>query len=216
MKVTAPSDRTTVRRRPGRGVYDAAVVDAILDEAFVCHVGVAIDGQPYVIPTGYGRSGRTLYLHGSPANRLLGALAGGAAACVTVTLVDGYVLARSAFHHSVNYRSVVILGTGRLVTDRQEKLEAMRCVTNHIMPGRWEEARPPTDRELDGTHVIAIPLDEASAKVRTGPPIDDEQDYSLAIWAGVVPIVVEVGEPLPDARLMPQIDAIDPRRFVRS
>jgi nitroimidazol reductase NimA-like FMN-containing flavoprotein (pyridoxamine 5'-phosphate oxidase superfamily) len=216
MKTTAPSDRTTVRRRPGRGVYDPAVIDAILDEAFVCHVGVVIDGQPYVIPTGYGRSGRILYLHGSPANRLLGALADGAAACVTVTLVDGFVLARSVFHHSMNYRSVVILATGRPVTDRQEKADALRCVTNHIMPGRWEEARPPTDRELDGTHVIAIPLDEASAKVRIGPPIDDEPDYLLPIWAGVVPIVTGIGAPQPDARVPAGLEAVDPQRFARS
>jgi nitroimidazol reductase NimA-like FMN-containing flavoprotein (pyridoxamine 5'-phosphate oxidase superfamily) len=216
MKATAPSDRTTLRRRPGRGVYDPAVIDAILDEAFVCHVGIAIDGQPYVIPTGYGRSGRMLYVHGSPANRLFGALADGVPACVTVTLVDGYVLARSAFHHSVNYRSVVILGAGRRITDRQEKLDALQCVTNHIMPGRWEETRPPTDRELDGTQVIAIPVDEASAKIRTGPPIDDEQDYVLPVWAGVVPIVAGVGAPQPDARVLPGVGTVDPQRFVRS
>jgi nitroimidazol reductase NimA-like FMN-containing flavoprotein (pyridoxamine 5'-phosphate oxidase superfamily) len=216
MKAVPPSDRTKLRRHPERGIYDAAAVHAILDEAFVCHVGVAVDGQPYVIPTGYGRSGSTLYIHGSPANRLLGALAEGGPACVTVTLVDGFVLARSAFHHSVNYRSVVILGTGRLVTDPHEKLEALRCVTNHIMPGRWEEGRPPTERELNATRVIAIPLDEASAKVRTGPPIDDEQDYRLPIWAGVVPIVTGVGDPLPDARVLPGVAPVDPRRFMRS
>ena len=216
MKAAAPSDRVRVRRHPERGVYDAAAVHAILDEAFICHVGVAVDGQPYVIPIGYGRKDGALFVHGSPANRILGAVAGGAPVCVTVTLVDGFVLARSAFHNSVNYRSVVILGTGSPVTDRDEKRDALRCVTNHIMPGRWEEVRPPTDRELDGTQVIAIPLDEASAKVRTGPPIDDERDYLLPIWAGVVPIVAGVGEPLPDARVIPGVEAIDPRRFVRS
>jgi nitroimidazol reductase NimA-like FMN-containing flavoprotein (pyridoxamine 5'-phosphate oxidase superfamily) len=216
MNAMAPSDRTRLRRHPERGVYDAAALHAILDEAFICHVGVAVEGQPYVIPTGYGRKDRTLFVHGSPANRLLGALAGGANVCVTVTLVDGFVLARSAFHHSVNYRSVVILGTARLVTDRDEKLDALRCVTNHIMPGRWDETRPPTERELDRTLVIAIPLDEASAKVRTGPPIDDEPDYLLPIWAGVVPIVSGVGEPLPDARVLPGVEVIDTRRFLRS
>jgi hypothetical protein len=133
-----------------------------------------------------------------------------------VTLVDGFVLARSAFHHSLNYRSVVILGTARLVTERGEKLDALRCVTNHIMPGRWEEVRPPTDRELNATHVIAMPLDEASAKVRTGPPVDDEPDYVLAVWAGVVPIVADAGAPLPDTRVLPGVEAIDRRRFVRS
>ena len=174
-----------------------------------------MDGQPYVIPTGYARSGDQIYIHGSAASRMLRALADGIELCVTVTLVDGFVLARSAFHHSMNYRSVVVLGHARLVTDPEEKLAALRCFTNHILPGRWDEVRQPAEQELKSTTVLALPLDEVSAKVRTGGPIDDEDDYALPVWAGVVPIERQLGEPVPDVRLLPGVAAFDKRRFTR-
>jgi nitroimidazol reductase NimA-like FMN-containing flavoprotein (pyridoxamine 5'-phosphate oxidase superfamily) len=187
------TSRTQIKRLPQRGVYDEAAVHAILDEAFLCHVGFAVDGQPFVIPTGYGRSGDRLYIHGSAASRMLRTLSDGVDVCVTVTLVDGFVLAKSAFHHSFNYRSVVILGKAHVVDDPAEKMEALRCVTNHIVPGRWEEVREPNEQELKATLVLALPLAEVSAKVRSGPPMDDEEDLKLPVWAGVVPIRTEVG-----------------------
>ena len=190
--------RTELRRRPSRGAYDAPTVHAILDQGFVCHVGFVADGQPFVIPTGYARQGETLYLHGSAASRMLHALGNGIEACVTVTLIDGLVLARAVMHHSVNYRSVVVLGRARPVTDPGEKLRALRAITNHIVPGRWEETRPPTALELKATAVLALPLEEASAKVRTGPPVDDEEDLTLPVWAGVVPLRQVAGQPVPD------------------
>jgi nitroimidazol reductase NimA-like FMN-containing flavoprotein (pyridoxamine 5'-phosphate oxidase superfamily) len=213
METYTPTERTQVKRLPKRGVYDQEQVHAILDEGFICHVGFVADGQPYVIPTGYARSGNQLYLHGSPASRMLRAMSEGAPLCVTVTLVDGLVLARSAFHHSINYRSVVALGQARLLTDPEEKMTALGHITNHLAPGRWEEARLPNEHELKSTTVLALTLDEVSAKVRTGPPIDDEEDYALPVWAGVVPLRSEVGEPLPDARLPEGIPAPDRRRF---
>ncbi len=196
-----PTPRTTVRRLPQRGVYDKAQVYAILDEGFICHAGFAIDGQPYVIPTNYGRAGDTLYLHGSPASRMLRTLSGGVPVCVTVTHVDGLVLARSVFHHSVNYRSVVILGTARLVEDPAEKMEAMRIFTEHVLKGRWNDVRHPSEQELKGTMVLALPLEEVSAKVRTGGPVDDEADYALPVWAGVLPLETVAQPPQPDPRL---------------
>jgi uncharacterized protein len=208
-----PTSRTQVRRLPKRAAYDRAQVHAILDAGFLCHVGFAIDAQPYVIPTGYARAGETLFIHGSAASRLLRTLSEGVDVCVTVTLVDGFVLARSAFHHSMNYRSVVVLGKARLVTDPAEKREALRCFTNHIAPGRWEEVREPTEKELKATSVLALPLEEVSAKVRTGPPIDDEEDYALPIWAGVIPVQTSIGEPQADTRLLPGIPAFDVQRF---
>jgi uncharacterized protein len=201
MSTFTPTARTQVKRLPKRGAYDRETVFRILDEAFVCHVGFVADGQPYVIPTNFGRSGETLYLHGSAASRMLRTLSEGVPVCVTVTLTDGLVLARSAFHHSVNYRSVVVLGTARLVEDAAEKMEALRLFTEHIMKGRWEEIRWPTEQELKATTVLALPLEEVSAKVRTGGPIDDEEDYSLPVWAGVVPLPVVPAEPIRDARL---------------
>jgi len=193
-----PTERTQVKRLPKRGKYERESVFAILDEGFVCHVGFAVDGQPYVIPTNYGRLGNTLYLHGSAASRMLRTLSEGVAMSVTVTHVDGLVLARSAFHHSVNYRSVVILGTARLVTEPAEKMEALRVFTEHVMKGRWDDVRPPTEQELKATTVLALPLEEVSAKVRTGGPIDDEEDYALPVWAGVLPLETSVKEPVPD------------------
>jgi nitroimidazol reductase NimA-like FMN-containing flavoprotein (pyridoxamine 5'-phosphate oxidase superfamily) len=194
----SPTERTQVRRRPQRGVYDKAHVHAILDEGFVCHVGFAIDGQPFVIPTAYARSGEQIYIHGSPAGRLMKSKE--VDVCLTVTLVDGLVLARSAFHTSMNYRSVVVLGTARLVADIEEKREALRCFTNHVIEGRWEQAKQPTEQELKATSVLALPLEEVSAKIRTGPPIDDDEDYALPVWGGVIPVVQSFGEPVPDGR----------------
>ena len=193
-----PTERTQVKRLPKRGKYERETVFAILDAGFVCHVGFSVDGQPYVIPTNYGRSGDTIYLHGSAASRMLRTLSEGVRVSVTVTHVDGLVLARSAFHHSVNYRSVVILGTARLVNDPAEKLEALRVFTEHVMKGRWEDVRQPTEQELKATTVLALPLEEVSAKVRTGGPVDDEADYTLPVWAGVLPLETTVKEPVRD------------------
>jgi nitroimidazol reductase NimA-like FMN-containing flavoprotein (pyridoxamine 5'-phosphate oxidase superfamily) len=193
--------RTTLRRLPKRGSFERQTVYEILDESFVCHVGFVADGQPFVIPTAYGRVGDELYLHGAKSNRMLKALGTGAGVCVNVTLVDGLVLARSAFHHSINYRSVVVFGTARVVESDEEKMEALRAFTEHVLPGRWQEARVPNAQELNATLVIALPLAEASAKIRTGPPIDDEEDYELPLWAGVLPLHVGLGEPVRDPRL---------------
>jgi uncharacterized protein len=207
MSTFTPTQRTQVKRLPKRGAYDCETVFKILDEAFVCHVGFVVEGQPFVIPTNFGRSGETLYLHGSAASRMLRTLSEGVPVCVTVTLTDGLVLARSAFHHSVNYRSVVVLGTARLVEDNAEKMEALRLFTEHIMKGRWDDVRWPTEQEMKGTTVLALPLEEVSAKVRTGGPIDDEEDYSLPVWAGVLPLPVVPAEPIPDSRLQAGMDA---------
>jgi hypothetical protein len=201
MSEFTPTERTQVKRLPKRGKYDEETVFQILDAGFVCHAGFSVDGQPYVIPTNYGRSDKTLYLHGSAASRMLRTLSDGVPVCVTVTHVDGLVLARSAFHHSVNYRSVVILGTARLVTDPAEKVEALRIFTDHVMKGRWNDVRQPTEQELKATTVLALPLEEVSAKVRTGGPVDDEDDYNLPTWAGVLPLETSVKSPVPDARL---------------
>ena len=196
-----PTERTQVHRLPKRGVYDREAVYRILDEGLVCHVGFVADGKPVVIPTGYGRQGDTIYIHGSTASRMFRALGKGADVCITITLVDGLVLARAAFHHSMNYRSVVIFGKATVLEDPASKREALQVFTEHVAPGRWKEARPPTEKELQATTVLAIPLDEASAKVRTGPPIDDEEDYSLPVWAGVLPLALSPRPPLPDDRL---------------
>ncbi len=213
METFTPTERTQVRRLPKRAVYDKEQVYSILDEAFLCHVGFVVDGKPCVIPTGYARSGDQLYIHGSAASRMLRALDQGIDVCVTVTLVDGFVLARSAFHHSMNYRSVVVFGQARLVNDPDEKREALRCFTNHIVPGRWEELRDTTAQELKGTTVLSLPLEEVSAKVRTGGPVDDEEDYAAPVWAGVLPLRLQPGEPIPDDRLSPNAPALDTGRF---
>jgi nitroimidazol reductase NimA-like FMN-containing flavoprotein (pyridoxamine 5'-phosphate oxidase superfamily) len=215
MDTFTPTGRTQVHRMPKRGVYDKGQVYKILDEGFLCHVGFVVEGQPFVIPTGYARSGDRLYLHGSSASRMLRTLHQGVDVCVTVTLVDAFVLARSGFHHSMNYRSVVVLGKATLVTDREEKLDALQSFTDHIVPGRWNEVRPPTDQELKATSVLSLPLDEVSAKMRTGGPIDDEEDYALPIWAGIVPVRTQLGEPLADERLSAGIPAPDRERFRR-
>jgi nitroimidazol reductase NimA-like FMN-containing flavoprotein (pyridoxamine 5'-phosphate oxidase superfamily) len=196
------SDRVRLRRKRERGSYDRAVIDAILDEALIAHLGIADEsGQPIVIPTLHARDGDLVYCHGSVASRTLRALAAGARACLTVSLIDGLVLARSAMHHSANYRSAVLLGTARSVEEPAEKLAALRAVVEHIVPGRWGEIRPPSENELTATAVIAIPIEEASAKVRTGAPIDDEEDYALSAWAGVIPLSISAGAPEPDALL---------------
>jgi nitroimidazol reductase NimA-like FMN-containing flavoprotein (pyridoxamine 5'-phosphate oxidase superfamily) len=191
-----PSARTTVKRHPERGSYERHVIDAILDEALVCHVGFAIEGQPFVIPTIHARDGDVLYIHGSPGSRMLRNLRNGVDACVTVTLLDGLVLARSVYNHSMNYRSVVVIGRAQEVTDREEKLHAMHCVVEHIVPGRWEDARQPSEKEIKATTILALPLTEASAKIRTGSPVDDEDDLELPVWAGVIPLVLRTAEPL--------------------
>jgi hypothetical protein len=201
-----PSERTEVRRLAKRAVYERETVYRILDEGLVCHVGFVADGKPVVIPTGYGRMGDTLYLHGSPASRMLRALGDGADVCLTVTLLDGLVLARSAFHHSMNYRSVVLFGKATLLEDPDAKREALRAFTEHVAPGRWQDVRPPSEKELKSTTVLAIPLEEVSAKVRTGPPLDDEEDYALPVWAGVLPLELTPAAPLPDARLAQDVD----------
>jgi hypothetical protein len=190
-----------VIREPERGIYDRETAYRILDEGFICHVGFVADGQPFVIPTGYGRQGDNLYLHGSAASRMLRQLDQGVPVCVTVTLLDGLVLARSVFNHSMNYRSVVILGTARKVDDPSEKIEALRAFSEHIVPGRWADARQPNEKELRATSVLRLPIQEFSCKVRTGGPIDDEEDYGFPAWAGVVPLEMVAGAPIPDARL---------------
>jgi hypothetical protein len=176
----------------------------ILDEGFICHVGFVVDGQPFVIPTGYGRAGDNLYIHGSAASRMLRNLDQGVAVCVTVTLLDGLVLARSIFNHSMNYRSVVVLGTAVAVEDPKEKLEALHALSEHILPGRWADSRQPNEKELKATLVMRLPIEEFSAKVRQGEPIDDDEDYSFPTWAGVIPLDVVAGAPINDPRLDPK------------
>jgi nitroimidazol reductase NimA-like FMN-containing flavoprotein (pyridoxamine 5'-phosphate oxidase superfamily) len=203
MSQFTPTERTRVKRLPDRGKYDAETVHKILDEGFVCHVGFVVDGQPFVIPTNYARVDETVYLHGSSASRMLKTLSGGVQMCVTVTLVDGLVLARSAFHHSVNYRSVVMLGKATLVEQPDEKMRALEAFTEHIVRGRWKDIRPPTDLEMKATTVLAMPLEEVSAKVRVGPPKDDAEDYSLPIWAGVLPLHTTPAAPVDDPKVLP-------------
>lgn len=195
-----PTPRTRVVRESDRGVYDRDTVNRILDEGFLCHVGFIVDGQPYVIPTSYGRNGDVLYIHGSAASRMLRNLDQGIPVCVTVTLLDGLVLARSVFNHSMNYRSVVILGTATLISNPEEKLAALLALSEHILPGRWNDSRQPNEKELKATSVLQIPIEEFSAKVRVGPPIDDEPDYTFPTWAGVIPLDMTVGTPIRDER----------------
>jgi uncharacterized protein len=202
-----PTPRTRLVREPQRAVYDRAVVNQILDEAFLCHVGFAVDGQPYVIPTSYGRNEDVLYIHGSAASRMLRNLDQGVPVCITVTLLDGLVLARSVFNHSMNYRSVVILGTATLVNDPAEKLAALRALSEHIIPGRWADARQPNEKELKATSVLRLPINEFSAKVRVGPPLDDEEDYSFPTWAGVIPLEMKVGDAIRDQRCEMELPA---------
>jgi hypothetical protein len=202
-----PTPRTRVVREPQRAVYDRDTVNQILDEAFLCHVGFVAEGQPYVIPTSYGRHGNVLYIHGSAASRMLRNLDQGFPVCITVTLLDGLVLARSVFNHSMNYRSVVILGTATLVDDPAEKIAALRALSEHILPHRWDDARQPNEKELKATSVLRIPIEEFSAKVRVGPPVDDEEDYAFPTWAGVIPLEMKAGSPIPDDRCQRELPA---------
>jgi nitroimidazol reductase NimA-like FMN-containing flavoprotein (pyridoxamine 5'-phosphate oxidase superfamily) len=204
-----PTDRSVIKRLPNRAAYDRETLYAILDEGLVCHIGFAVDGSQYVIPTGYARDGDVLYVHGSAGSRMMRTLEQGVQVCVTVTLLDGLVLARSAFHHSMNYRSVVVFGVASAVRDNEEKLKALRAFSEHIIPGRWDHVREPDQNELKATLVLKLPLTEASAKVRTGPPIDDEPDYALPVWAGVLPLHLQAGVPVPDPRLPEGIDPPD-------
>jgi uncharacterized protein len=198
-----PTQRTRLRRLPERARYDPETVHSILDEGFICHVAFVVDGQPYALPTGYARIGERLYLHGSTGSRL--GLWPGMDVCVTVTLLDGIVLARSAFHHSFQYRSVMVLGRTELVTDLAETEAALTALVEHFMPGRSADARAGSRRELASTAVLAVPLEEVSAKVRTGDPKDDEEDYALPVWAGILPLAIVPGEPIPDSRLDPTV-----------
>jgi len=201
-----------VRRAPARADYERTTIDAILDEGLIAHLGFTVDEQPYVIPTLHARVGDTVYVHGSAASRAIKALTAGVPACLTVTLLDGIVLARSAFHHSMNYRSVVVLGVARPVSDPGELLLALEAFTERLVPGRWDEARRPSAQELKGTRVLAMTLDEASAKARSGPPVDDDEDYELDVWAGVIPIELTAGAPVDDPRLSPGIAPTDSAR----
>ena len=203
--MTELTERTRVRRHPERGVYDRAAIDAILDEALFCHVGFVEDGQPFVIPTIHARAGDTLYLHGSPASRMLQELSGGVDVCVTVTLLDGIVLARSVYNHSLNYRSVVVLGRAQRLDDPDEKLAALTTIVEHVVAGRSLDARMPSEKELAGTSVLALPLDEASAKVRTGPPKDFDEDVPLPIWAGVIPLRMVADAAVAEERVPPTV-----------
>ncbi len=202
---TAASERTRLRRAPARGAYDRDTIDAILDEGLVAHLGFSVDRQPYVIPTLHARVRDTVYIHGSAASRMIRTLTASAPACLTVTLVDAMVLARSAFHHSMNYRSVVVLGQARAVADPAELLVALEAFTEKLVPGRWDEVRPPNAKELKGTRALAMSLDEASAKARSGPPIDDDEDLERDVWAGVIPLGLAAGAPVADPQLAPGI-----------
>jgi hypothetical protein len=202
----APSPRTRVRRLPERGDYDRDLIESILDQALICHVGFVHEDTPVVIPTIHARLGDTLYLHGSPASRMLRSMRSGAEVCVTVTQVDGLVVARAAFHNSLNYRSVVIFGQPRIVDDPDEKWNALEAITEHVVPGRWADSRVMTEKEQKGTLVVALPITEASAKTRSGPPVDDDEDYALPIWAGVLPLSVVPAQPVDDPQLQAGID----------
>ncbi|MEM9926004.1 MAG: pyridoxamine 5'-phosphate oxidase family protein [Cyanobacteria bacterium P01_D01_bin.50] len=208
-----PTQRSQIKRVAKRGNYETQVIYNILDEALICHIGFTTNNQPFVIPTAYGRVEDKLYIHGSPASRMLRNLSQGIEICVTVTLLDGLVLARSAFHHSMNYRSVVIFGTATLVNNTEEKYEALRAFTEHIVPQRWQETRQPNKQELQGTMVLSLPLTEASAKVRTGNPVDDEADYNLPIWAGVLPLQMVAGKAIADERL---IEGVEVPEYVKN
>jgi len=196
------TNRTKLRRIPDKGSHDRKTIDSILDAGFLAHVGFCLDGQPFVIPTLYGRDGERLYLHGSAASRMLRELETGIAACVTVTLVDGLVLSRSAFDHSMNYRSIVAFGTARKIADPEQKVKSLRVISEHLIAGRWADVRGPSEKELKATTVLEFSIEEASSKVRSGPPLDDESDYGLPVWAGVLPLEIKSRPPIPDDNLI--------------
>ena len=202
-----PTPRTRIVREPQRAVYDRDAINQILDEAFLCHVGFVADGQPFVIPTSFGRDGDVLYIHGSAASRMLRNLDQGVPVCITVTLLDGLVLARSVFNHSMNYRSVVILGTATIVDHPAEKLAALRALSEHILPHRWDDSRQPNEKELKATSVLRLPITEFSAKVRVGPPVDDDEDYTFPTWAGVIPLEMNSSTPIRDDRCEQELPA---------
>ena len=205
-EIIYPTEKTKLKRLPKRGNFERATICQILDEAFICHVGFAVDNQPFVIPTSFARIGDRLVIHGSAASRMMRSLSEEIDVCVTITLVDGLVLARSAFHHSMNYRSVVVFGKAKIVTDEKEKYAALKALTEHIVPGRWASVRPPTKNELKGTTVLALSLQEASAKIRAGGPVDDEEDYAMNVWAGVLPMGLATAAPIADERLKDGIE----------
>jgi nitroimidazol reductase NimA-like FMN-containing flavoprotein (pyridoxamine 5'-phosphate oxidase superfamily) len=204
-----PTKRTRVKRLPKRGHYDRATVHAILDAAVVAHVGYVIGGEPYVTPTAFWRRGERVYWHGSAASRMLETIEGGSPVCFTVSLLDGFVMARSGFHHSINYRAVMVFGLAHKLTDEREKLQALEDFSERLFPGRWAGLRPVSRKEIKATTVLAMDLKECSAKVRTGPPIDDDEDYTLPIWAGVVPVRLVVGDPIDDERNLPGVGRPD-------
>ena len=206
MNEIVKTERTTLKRLPKRGSFDREIINSILDEGFVCHVGFIADDKPVVIPTGYARVDDNLIIHGSRASRMLCALGREIDLCVTVTLIDGLVLARSAFHHSMNYRSVVVFGRAIAIETRTEKFAALRALSEHMIPGRWDYVREPNERELQQTTVLSVPLNEASAKIRSGQPIDDDEDYELPIWAGVLPLGISTHTPVPDPRLRSDLE----------
>jgi nitroimidazol reductase NimA-like FMN-containing flavoprotein (pyridoxamine 5'-phosphate oxidase superfamily) len=211
-----PTERTRVRRIPKRGAYDRATIDAILDEGLVCHAGFVVDGQPFVIPTLYARDGDRVILHGSAASRMLTTLDRGVDLCLTVTLADGLVVARSAFHSSMNYRSVMLLGRARVIEEPAAKMDALQALVEHLIPGRWDDCRLPNDQEMKATLVLEMPIDEASAKIRTGPPLDEEEDFTTPYWSGLLPFAQSTGAPIPDPTLTAGIDVPDYiRRYSR-
>jgi nitroimidazol reductase NimA-like FMN-containing flavoprotein (pyridoxamine 5'-phosphate oxidase superfamily) len=206
---TSKTDRIRVRRIPKRGAYDRDTIHAILDEALVCHVGFVVDGQPFVIPTLHARDGDRVLIHGSAASRMLKTLDTGLNVCLTVTLTDGLVVARSAFHSSMNYRSVMLLGTARAIHAPEPKMDALRALVEHLIPGRWDDCRLPNETEMKATLILEMPIDEASAKIRTGGAVDEEADYATGYWAGVLPFASGTGTPIPDERLTPGIELPD-------
>ena len=208
--------RNRVKRIPKRGKYSKKIIYPIIDAAPICHVGYVDDEQPYVIPTIHARSGDTIYIHGAKASRTLKKSASGVPMCITVTLIDGIVVARSLFHHSMNYRSVVIFGHGRLVKELDEKMQALTVITEHLIPGRWSEARKPNKKELNATSVVAVSIESASAKIRSGHPIDDDEDYTLPIWAGIVPVKNQILPPQPDPLLRKRIEIPESLQFLTS
>ena len=211
----SPTERSTVNRLPERGAYDRTTIDSILDEALICHLAFETESGPVAIPTIHARIGDVLYLHGSHASRMMRTTVG-EQVCMTATIVDGIVAARSAFHHSLNYRSVMVFGTPRVVKDAEERTAAFTAITNHVLPGRWDEARQPNEIEDKGTKLLAIDIDEASAKVRSGPPVDDDEDMNLGIWAGVIPLAVTAGTPIPAPDLEDGVEVPDSVRRLSS